>query len=134
MGGGRSDGWVEGGVIDGLREGDGWVEGGVMDGWREEGRFSQVLIFLESLRSPISLRSLSHGFATSLLLSPYAHSPMALSPLSSFPSMHVQELGLSSQEAQSRLQFYGRNEFAAHEKEPLWRKYLEQVCLELEFF
>lgn len=36
--------------------------------------------------------------------------------------------GLSTAEATRRRQFHGYNEFDVSEHEPIWKKYLEQVC------
>ena len=37
--------------------------------------------------------------------------------------------GLSTQEANRRLQVHGQNEFEIAQEEPLWKKYLDQVSL-----
>ena len=36
--------------------------------------------------------------------------------------------GLSSSEAEKRRKVHGTNEFVIKEDDPLWRKYLNQVC------
>lgn len=36
--------------------------------------------------------------------------------------------GLASQEVEGRRRIHGLNEFTIKEEDPLWRKYLNQVC------
>jgi len=37
--------------------------------------------------------------------------------------------GLSEGQVEERRKLYGRNEFEISEDDPLWKKYLNQVCL-----